>query len=123
MPNASKIFVQEFVIGLGFLSGLWLYVGFDPEAQIVGAFAGIAETLAPNSRASSLILTLPSIVTIVSVVAAYFAGGILGLIAVGLAFLGGIFLSSQLGIWMLIAGVICGLIAASSNSENRISPL
>ncbi len=123
MPTAGKIFVQEFVIGLGFLSGLWLYVGFDPEAQIVGAFAGIAETLAPNSGASSLILALPAFVTIASLVAAYFAGGILGLIAVGLAFLGGVFLSSQFGIWMLIAGVICGLIAASDHFEGRTSSL
>lgn len=33
--NKREIFVQEFVIGLGFFSGLWIYAGVDPTAEIV----------------------------------------------------------------------------------------
>lgn len=27
-------FVQEFVLGFGFLSGLWIHVGVNPESEI-----------------------------------------------------------------------------------------
>jgi hypothetical protein len=43
------IFVQEFVLGFGFLSGLWVHVGIDSEAEILKAFSSIIQALAPNS--------------------------------------------------------------------------
>lgn len=47
--NKREYFLYEFVIGLGFLSGLWIAIGVDPEAEIFKAFSTIINTLNPNS--------------------------------------------------------------------------
>ena len=58
--------------------------------------------------------------TIGSIVGAYLVGKWLGLLAVFLAFLGGIFIGSW-GIWPLIGGVILGLFAPQSKSQIKIT--
>ena len=57
-------------------------------------------------------------ITIGSIVGAYLVGKWLGLLAVFLAFLGGIFIGS-LGIGLLIGGVILGLFAPQSKDKYR----
>ena len=39
--NVGEVFVQEFVVGFGFLSGLWIYAGVDPTAEILKSFSAI----------------------------------------------------------------------------------
>ena len=107
----GKSFVQEFVLGFGFLSGLWIHAGVDPEAEIIKALSSIVLQLAPNPMYSFAFWIIPIIATLGSLVGSYFLGGWLGLIAVGLAFLGGIFISSGFGVFCLIIGVILGFIA------------
>lgn len=101
--DLGKSFVQEFVIGFGFLSGLWIHVGINPETEIIKAFSSITPSLA--------FWIIPVITTLGSLVGSYFLGGWLGLIAVGLAFIGGIFFSSNLGVICLILGVLIGFAA------------
>jgi len=107
--NTGEIFVQEFVIGLGFLSGLWIYAGVDPTAEIVKSLSAVVPEW------SWLLWLLVVVGTIGSIVAAYKVGGVFGLITVLLAFLGGILISSSVGIFLLIIAVILGPIAANQS--------
>lgn len=109
--KVAMSFVQEFVLGFGFLSGLWIHVGVDPETEVIKAFAQIINQLAPSSGFSLIFWLIPIVVFIVSIAGSFLIGQLLGLIAVGLAFLGGVFISSIIGIVLLIAGIILGFIA------------
>lgn len=105
-------FVQEFVIGFGFFSGLWIYVGVDPEAQLAEALLSVLKAISPSmaSNMSILFWVIPIIMTIGSIVASLLIGGWLGLVAVFLAFLGGVFIGS-IGVWLLLSGVVLGFVA------------
>lgn len=106
MPKETvgKIFVNEFVLGFGFLSGLWVYAGIDPEDAIINAFA----QLAPNM--GFFFWLVPIVGLLVSVLVTYSMGGKIGLISVGLAFIGGIFIGS-FGLWLVLFACFLGLIA------------
>lgn len=104
-------FVQEFVLGFGFLSGLWIHVGVNPESEILRAFADIVNELAPSSGFSIIFWLIPIIGIAASVTGSYFIGGWFGLAAVGLAFMGGIFISSTFGVILLVTGVFLGFAA------------
>ena len=105
MTRISIIFVQEFVIGIGFLNGLWIYTGVNPETEILKAFtASIPEM-------SSLLFWIGVLIlTVIPIAATYLIGKWLGLLAVFLAFIGGILIASW-GIWPLMIGIIMGLFA------------
>ena len=109
--DIGKSFVQEFVLGFGFLSGLWIHVGIDPETEIIKALSSVVQQLAPNPIYSFAFWIIPIIATLVALAGSYFLGSWLGLIAVGLAFLGGIFISSGFGVFCLVIGVILGFVA------------
>lgn len=108
--SAGKVFVQEFVIGFGFLGGLWIYAGVNPDTEILKAFSVIVPEM------SGFFWWIGVMITIGSIVGAYFIGKWLGLLAVFLAFLGGIFLN-HLGIWPLVGGIILGFFAPQLKSQ------
>ena len=109
--DVGKSFVQEFVLGFGFLSGLWIYAGINPETEIIKAFASIIQELSPNPTYSFLFWLIPIIGTLGSLAGSYFLGSWLGLIAVFFALIGGIFIGSTFGIICLVIGIILGFIA------------
>ena len=82
--DVGLIFVQEFVILFGFLNGLWIHIGVNPETEI---WIGVL------------------ILTIAPIWASYVIGKWLGLIAVFLAFIGGIFIDT-ISVWFLVGGVM-----------------
>lgn len=109
--EVGKSFVQEFVMGFGFLSGLWIYAGVNPETEIIRAFATAIQELSPNPMYSFVFWIIPIVGTVISLSGSYLLGGGIGLIAVFLAFIGGIFIGSTFGIICLVTGIIIGLIA------------
>ena len=104
--DIGKSFVQEFVIGFGFLSGLWIYVGVNPETEIIKSFSSVIQELSPNPMYSFMFWIIPIIATLASIGGSYALGGWAGLIAVIFAFIGGIFISSTFGVICLIIGVV-----------------
>jgi len=116
MGKKAEYFVNEFVIGLGFLSGLWIAAGSDPQAEIFRAFATIIKTLNPNSGFGLLFFIIPMIILICSILGAYFMGGKLGSIAVLFGFLGGLLILVSPWIWiiLLFIGMELGNIAVES---------
>lgn len=108
-------FVQEFVIGFGFLSGLWIHVGVDPETEIVKAFASAIQQIAPGF--SVVFWLIPIATSIVAWFSSYLIGGWIGVLSVALALLGGIFISSPVGIWLLIGGIVLGFLAPHMKTD------
>lgn len=100
-------------MGLGFLSGLFIGIGVDPEAEIIKA---LLEIVAQYSPAFAIILRVVVILlgiygTIQSLRSAYKKRGILGIIAIALAFLGGLLLGLNIaaGVWLLIVAILMGI--------------
>ena len=116
MDKKAEYFVNEFVIGFGFLSGLWLAIGRDPQAEIFKAFATIIKTLNPNSGFGQLFFIIPIIIFVCSSLVTYFIGGKLGCVAVVFGFLGGLLtlVSPWISTILLFIGMGLGIIAAES---------
>jgi hypothetical protein len=105
--NSGEVFVQECVIGLGFFSGLWIYAGVDPTAEIVKSLSMVVPEW------SWLLWLFVVAGTIGSILAAYRMGGTFGLVTVLMAFVGGILVSSAFGILLLIIAVLLGPVAVN----------
>lgn len=90
-PHNADFFVNEFVIGFGFLGGLFARVGVDPESVLYEALLEVVNSLLPTlTPIFSLVFLLLAILSIVSsILAAYRLGGLIGLLSVGLGFVGG----------------------------------
>lgn len=107
--TAAEAFVKELVIGWGFFNGLWVYAGIDPDRAILGAFLTIFQEM--GSPFGWLLMLLPLISTAINLAIAWAMGGLIGIVAIILAFLGGMFITSPIGIWLLIIGVMLGFFA------------
>ena len=115
--RAAKAFVFESVLGFGFISGVWVCVGIDPETRLAGVFAGFVDKFAPGSGLDVVFWLIPTFLMIASIIAAYFSGGFLGLVAVGCAFLGGCLMPTNAGFALLGIGMLLGLIAPWSKKK------
>jgi hypothetical protein len=82
--NKLPYFVGAFVLGFGFLTGLWMAAGIDPQGEIAKAIAGAANSI--HSGAGDWITYVPSLLTVSSITGAYGIGRWLGLLSVALAF-------------------------------------
>ncbi len=45
MAKKSRTYIWQFVIGLGFLSGLWTAIGIDPQAFFLNILGKAVETV------------------------------------------------------------------------------
>ncbi len=111
--SKTEVTLKELITGFGFLEGLWLAVGINPEAEILNAFTNILVNLGVDTGSIFLLTILPIIILIVTILTVYSVGGKLGMIAVGCAFLGGLLIlfSPIVTIVLLLAGLVLGSIA------------
>ncbi len=68
MAKKSGRFVWQFVIGLGFLSGIWTAIGLDPEDVLINAVGTAINSVYPSSLIRYLFLILPTILLAVSII-------------------------------------------------------
>jgi hypothetical protein len=105
-------FLREYVILLGFLSGLSLAIGFDLQESIWKGAGEALEAALGVAGISTLFVVLPTLLLAYSVWRAYRRGGVFGLGAVFCGFLGGLLLftlpwhaAALLGIAVLLSVV------------------
>lgn len=116
MSSREDIFIREFVVGFGFLGGLFTRVGVDPEEEILKALLEVAKSFSPSMGPifPVLLFLFTALLTISSILGAYRLGGIIGLIAVAFAWMGGFIMvggsstESIIGIALLIVAMIIG---------------
>jgi len=109
MAKKSRRFVWQFVIGLGFLSGIWTAVGLDPEDVLISAVGTAVSTVYPSTLVRYLFLILPTILLIISVIGAYQKGKGLGLVSVLVAYGAGLVLLSSPVFGLALLGLAAGI--------------
>ena len=84
----SNLFFKEAVILFGFLQGLWIAIGIDPEKIIFGFLQPFVEKL--GSTAIYLFGILPTILLLIALYTIYKKGKWIGFAAVICGFIGGL---------------------------------
>jgi hypothetical protein len=115
MAQRSRTYIWQFTIGLGFLSGLWTALGFDPEEVILNLLGTVTGEVLSDPTLRQLFIILPTILLVISIRGAYKRGKILGLISVLIAYIAG--LSILVALWtsltLLLAAVVTGYLATT----------
>jgi len=115
MSTKGERYVKEYVIGFGFLSGIFLAIGVDPQAEILKNLLNLLAQYNPDLASWYTIIfgIISVLILILTVLYAYGAGGLVGIVAILFAFGGGLLILWQpiIGIILLIIGVFLGRIA------------
>ena len=125
MAKKSRTYIWQFVIGLGFLSGLWTAIGIDPQAVILDVFGNIVDMVYSDPAIRSLFLILPMILLLLSVLGAYTRGRFPGLISVIIAYLAGLLflVSTVTALVFLGIAIIIGYLAPNRSLIKKITGL
>ena len=123
MAKRSKTYIWQFVIGLGFLSGIWTAIGIDPGSVILNVLGEMIGKVYFDPGVSSLLLLLPTILLILSVIGAYRQGKVLGLVSVVIAYLAGlvILVSIMTSLVLLGIAIITGYLATSRRLRKKLT--
>lgn len=111
--RASK-FLREAVVLFGFLNGVWLAVGVNPGQRLLAVLQGIVERLTGNEWIPFLFTLLPLLLLLAMLVFIARRGGVLGFVAVGLAFVAGlnVIAAPLTALALLVAAALVGWFAA-----------
>jgi hypothetical protein len=105
-------FVQETIIGLGFLNGLWLRFGVNPQDELFRAFVNFIGMFSSNYAIwiSGILALLSFTLLAISIMSAFWRGGRSGIVAVLMAMAGG-FLLGQIGAGLLVFAMLLGFVS------------
>ena len=123
MASKSKKYIWQWVIGLGFFSGVWTAIGIDPSQIIIGALSSALDRLYPDPLIQYLFIMLPTILLIISVYGAYAKGKVFGLISVVIAYCAGLLItrSTILALFVLLVALFIGLIATNRKLVRKVT--
>jgi hypothetical protein len=115
MTKRSRTYIWQFVMGLGFLSGIWTAIGIDPGEVIPNLLGRVTGAVYPDPMLRELFIILPTILLVISIWSAYKKGRVLGLVSVIIAYLAGlsIFVSIWTSLVLLTAAIVTGYLATS----------
>jgi len=118
---SKKRALRQLIITVGFLPGLWLAIGVDPEAQItyiiIDVIAKYISSLAIttfkvneiSSFGDFVYAGIGAVSAVGSWVSVIQLSGLWGFLAVAAAFAGGLLINTDFGIWLFISAWIIGL--------------
>ena len=123
MAKKSHTYIWQFVIGLGFLSGLWTAIGIDPQEIVFNILGNAANSLYSDPAIRFLLLLLPTILFILSIIGAYKKGKVLGLISVIVAYIAGLFILTSTTTALVILGIaiIIGYLATNRRLTKKLT--
>jgi hypothetical protein len=122
MAKKSHTYIWQFVIGLGFLSGLWTAIGINPQEIILNVLGTVTESVYTDPAIRLLFIVLPTILLIVSIIGAYKKGKFLGLISVIVAYFAGLFslISATTSLVFLCIAIIIGYLATNRKLTKKL---
>lgn len=86
----DETFIREFVVSFGFLEGLWLGLGINPEDVVIGVLLQVINGLGYNVLLWRILLTILSIIAIaVTIYGIYYKYSLIGVAFVIIAFISG----------------------------------
>jgi hypothetical protein len=123
MVKKSHTYIWQFVIGLGFLSGLWTAIGINPQQIILNILGNVTESVYSDPNLRLLLLILPTILLILSIIGAYKRGKVLGLISVIVAYIAGlvILISTTTALVFLGIAIIIGYLATNRKLTKKLT--
>jgi hypothetical protein len=123
MAKKSRTYIWQFVIGLGFLSGLWTAIGINPQEIILNILGTVTESVYSDPAIRLLFIVLPTILLIVSIIGAYKKGKVLGLISVIVAYFSGLLflLSTTTSLVFLCIAIIIGYLATNRKLTKKLT--
>lgn len=110
----TQTFLKEFVILFGFLNGLFLSLGVNPAQTLLGVLMNIVDSLTGGNGAVLLALTLaPLVLLVLMLYLIHKRAGWLGFVAVGLAFVSGLWLVAvpTAAFFLLVGAIALGYVA------------
>ena len=123
MVKKSSTYIWQFVIGLGFLSGLWTAIGINPQEIILTILGNVTDSVYSDPAIHFLFLIVPTILLILSIIGAYKKGKVLGLISVIVAYFAGLFilLSTITALFLLVIAIIIGYLATNRRLTKKLT--
>jgi hypothetical protein len=122
MATKSRTYIWQFVIGLGFLSGVWTAIGIDPEAVIIDALGTAVGMVYPDATVRFLFILLPTCLLLLSAWGAYRKGCLVGSVAVIIAYIAGltILVSMMSALVLLLAAIVTGWLGTNRRLMKRV---
>jgi hypothetical protein len=123
MARKSRTYIWQFVIGLGFISGLWTAIGINPQEIILNILGNVTDSVYSDPAIRFLFLIVPTILLILSIIGAYKKGKVLGLISVIVAYFAGLFilLSTITALFLLVIAIIIGYLATNRRLTKKLT--
>jgi predicted membrane protein len=123
MARKSRTYIWQFVIGLGFISGLWTAIGINPQEIILNILGNVTDSVYSDPAIHFLFLIVPTILLILSIIGAYKKGKVLGLISVIVAYFAGLFilLSTITALFLLVIAIIIGYLATNRRLTKKLT--
>lgn len=123
MTKKSRTYIWQFVIGLGFLSGLWTAIGIDPQEMILNILGNAAVSIYSDPAIRFLLLVLPTILFILSIIGVYKKGKVPGPISVIVAYIAGLFIliSTMTALVFLGIAIIIGYLATNRRLTKKLT--
>ena len=119
--DTGEKILKEGVILIGFVNGLFFYLGVSPEEAILEAFLTIIKDASPSAVpwVQLLFIFVSGAILVIALLRMHQLGGVTALIAVFLGFLAGVTIniSQNIGITLLIIGALLGLFSPKIYSE------
>jgi hypothetical protein len=122
MAKKSKTYIWQFVIGLGFLSGIWTAIGIDPTSVLLNVLGDMVGSVYSDPGVRALLLLLPVILLVISIVGAYRQGKVLGLISVIVAYGAGLFIliSTITSLVLFCIAIFVGYLATNRRLRKKL---
>jgi hypothetical protein len=122
MVKKSRTYIWQFVLGLGFLSGLWTAIEINPQEIILNILGTVTESVYSDPAIRFLFIIVPTILLIVSIVGTYKKGKVLGLISVIVAYFAGLFfiISTATSVIFLCIAIIIGYLATNRKLTKKL---
>ncbi|WP_292371175.1 hypothetical protein [Methanoregula sp. UBA64] len=122
MAKKSRRFIWQFVICLGFLSGIWTAIGLDPGDLLISVVGSAIDSVFPSPLVRYLFVILPTILLAISVIGAYRKGNVLGLVSVLVAYGAGLVILAMpgFGLVLLALAAAVGYCAAAKRRKGIV---
>ena len=123
MAKKSRAYIWQFVIGLGFLSGLWTALGIDPEEVILNVLGKAVDMVYPDPNVRYIFFLLPTLLLLFSIIGAYKKGKVFGLAAVIVAYIAGlsILVSLTPALLLLLLALVLGYLATNRRLKKKLT--
>ena len=115
MASFQKKYAIRFVVGFGFLSGIFLAIGIDPKGILFKNMITIFSQNSPEviEKYNTIFTIISTLIALITIYTAYKYGGVIGFIAISFAIISGLIVFSYpvVGGLFLLVGFILGYIA------------